>query len=81
MVQAQLEHVTKPQQDLLVALPKEHNYQAYGVGIRAGVFTQDPLYPDGHPKRIGQDSQIVNDDAFVLVKICFSVLKFCFTWS
>ncbi|KAK1660336.1 hypothetical protein QYE76_048495 [Lolium multiflorum] len=30
---------------------------AYEVTTRGGVSTQDPLYPEGHPKRIEQDSQ------------------------
>ena len=25
-------------------------------------MTQEPLYPEGHPKRIEQDSQRINDD-------------------
>ncbi|KAK1680100.1 hypothetical protein QYE76_040948 [Lolium multiflorum] len=31
--------------------------QVYEVTTRGGVSTQDPLYPEGHPKRIEQDSQ------------------------
>ena len=27
---------------------------------RGGRMTQEPLYPEGHPKRIGQDSQRTN---------------------
>ena len=30
---------------------------AYEVTTRGGVSTQDPLYPEGHPKRVEQDSQ------------------------
>ena len=30
---------------------------AYGIRTRSGIATQDPLYPEGHPKRIEQDSQ------------------------
>ena len=25
---------------------------AYGIRTRSGIATQDPLYPEGHPKRI-----------------------------
>ena len=35
---------------------KKHVYE---VTTRGGVSTQDPLYPEGHPKRIEQDSQCV----------------------
>ena len=30
---------------------------AYGIRTRSGIATQDPLYPEGHPKRIEQNSQ------------------------
>ena len=30
---------------------------------RGGRMTQEPLYPEGHPKRAEQDSQRVNSDA------------------
>ena len=33
------------------------------VMTRGGRMTQEPLYPEGHPKRIEQDSQRVNTDA------------------
>ena len=33
------------------------------VATRGGKVTQEPLYPEGHPKRIEQDSQRVNTDA------------------
>src|SRR4051812_15489906 len=29
---------------------------------RGGTHTQDPLYPEGHPKRIEQDSQVQEED-------------------
>ena len=29
------------------------------LATRSGALTQDPLYPEGHPKRIEQDSQLV----------------------
>ena len=63
MVQTQLEQVSRSQQDLLRDMSKHQNKHAYGVGTRGGKFTQDPLYPEGHPKRIEQDSQMVNDSA------------------
>ena len=53
----QLEQVSRSQQDLFRDMLKQHNKHAYGVGTRGGKFTQDPLYPEGHPKRIEQDSQ------------------------
>ena len=33
---------------------------AVRVATRGGKMTQEPLYPDGHPKRIEQDSQRAN---------------------
>lgn len=33
------------------------------VMTRGGTMTQDPLYPEGHPKRIEQNSQRINVDA------------------
>ena len=33
------------------------------VMTRGGRMTQEPLYPEGHQKRIEQDSQRVNTDA------------------
>src|SRR6266511_2710180 len=33
------------------------------VMTRGGKTTQEPLYPQGHPKRIEQDSQRINTDA------------------
>ncbi|KAK1643540.1 hypothetical protein QYE76_061345 [Lolium multiflorum] len=36
---------------------------AYEVTTRGGVSTQDPLYPEGHPKRIEQDSQRIEPSA------------------
>ena len=34
----------------------------YRVATRTGRMTQEPLYPEGHPKRIEQDSQRNNID-------------------
>src|SRR5215216_3708826 len=33
------------------------NKHSYGIRTRSGAATQDPLYPEGHPKRIKQDSR------------------------
>ena len=30
---------------------------------RGGKMTQEPLYPEGHPKRVEQDSWRINNDA------------------
>jgi hypothetical protein len=49
------------QKDLLVNASREK--QACEIRTRGGASTQDPLYPEGHPKRIEQDSQCaVGDD-------------------
>ena len=39
------------------------NDHAIRVMNRGGRMTQEPRYPEGHPKRIEQDSQRVNTDA------------------
>src|SRR3954462_3434021 len=57
MVQTQIDQLAKVQKDMLVnALGDKH---AYGIRTRSGIDTQDPLYPEVHPKRIEQDSQQV----------------------
>jgi hypothetical protein len=43
------------QKDLLVNASREK--QACEISTRVGASTQDPLYPEGHPKMIEQDSQ------------------------
>jgi hypothetical protein len=43
------------QKDLLVNASREKH--ACEISTRSGATTQDPLYPEGHPKRIEQDSQ------------------------
>ena len=57
MVQTQLEQISNVQIDLLANNAKKDNLQAYGIKTRGGTHNQDPLYPEGHPKRIEQDSQ------------------------
>ncbi|KAI4995992.1 hypothetical protein ZWY2020_040494 [Hordeum vulgare] len=54
-----VEQVLKAQNDLL----NELNDNAVRVVTRGGRMTQEPLYPEGHPKRIEQDSQGVSTDA------------------
>ena len=41
----------------------KNNDYAVRVATRTGKMTQEPLYPEGHPKRIDQDSQRNNIDA------------------
>jgi hypothetical protein len=48
------------QKDLLVNVAREK--QACEIRTRGGATTQDPLYPEGHPKRIEQDSQRTSSD-------------------
>jgi hypothetical protein len=48
------------QKDLLVNASREKH--ACEIHTRSGVSTQDPLYPEGHPKRIEQDSQHAIDN-------------------
>jgi hypothetical protein len=60
MVQTQIYQLTKVQKDLLVNATREK--QACEIRTRGGATTQDPLYPEGHPKRIKQDSQCTSRD-------------------
>ncbi|KAI5018631.1 hypothetical protein ZWY2020_043519 [Hordeum vulgare] len=53
-----VEQVLKSQNDLL----NELNDNAVRVVTRGGRMTQEPLYPEGHPKRVEQDSQGVSTD-------------------
>ena len=55
MVQTQLDQLAKVQKDMLVNA--SGNKHAYGIRTRSGMAPQDPLYLEGHPKRIEQDSQ------------------------
>ncbi|KAI4983838.1 hypothetical protein ZWY2020_025704 [Hordeum vulgare] len=59
MVTTQVEQVLKAQNDLL----NEFNDNSIKVVTRRGRMTQEPLYPEGHPKRTEQDSQGVSTDA------------------
>ena len=63
MVTTQVEQVLKAQNDLLNELNSKNNDYAVRVATRTGKMTQEPLYPEGHPKRIEQDSQRNNLEA------------------
>ena len=63
MVTTQVEQVLKAQNDLLNELNSKDNDNDVRVATRTGRMTQEPLYPEGHPKRIEQDSQRNNIDA------------------
>ena len=63
MVQTQLEQVAKSQRELLDEMNNNINDFAFRVETRGGKMTQEPLYPESHPKRIEQDSQRINIDA------------------
>jgi hypothetical protein len=60
MVQTQIDQLTKVQKDLLVNAARKK--QACEIRTRSGAATQDPLYPEGYPKRIEQDSQHTSSD-------------------
>ena len=62
MVTTQAEQVLKAQSDLLDELNNKYDF-AVRVATRTGKMTQEPLYPEGHPKRIEQDSRRNNLDA------------------
>ena len=55
MVTTQVEQVLKAQNDFLEELNNKNDF-AIRVATRTGKMTQEPLYPEGHPKRIEQDS-------------------------
>src|ERR1041385_5673783 len=59
--QTQLDQISNVQKDLLANNAKQ-DIQAFGIKTRGGTSTQDPLYPEGHPKRIKQDSQIQEEE-------------------
>ena len=63
MVATQAKQVLKAQNDLLNELNSKNNDFAVRVATRGGKVTQEPLYLEGHPKRIEQDSQRINTDA------------------
>ena len=63
MVRTQVEHVLKAQDDLLNELNSKNNDNVVRVMTRGGKMTHEPLYHEGHPKRIEQDSQRINIDA------------------
>src|SRR6266496_4610769 len=63
MVTPQVEQVLKAQNDLLNELNSKNNDNAARVMTKGGKMTQEPLYPEGHPKRVEQDSQRINTDA------------------
>src|SRR5512133_584340 len=57
MVTTQVEQVLKAQNDFLNELNGKKNDNHVRVMTRGGKMTQEPLYPEGQPKRIEQDSQ------------------------
>ncbi|KAI5019977.1 hypothetical protein ZWY2020_044865 [Hordeum vulgare] len=57
MITTQVEEV-QSSNDIL----NELNDNSVKVITRGGKMTQEPLYPEGHPKRIDQDSQGINAD-------------------
>ena len=63
MVTTQVEQILEAQNDLLNELNYKNNDNAVRVATRGGKMTQEPLYPEGHPNRIEQDSQRNNIDA------------------
>src|SRR3954462_4790107 len=62
MVQTQIEQISNVQKYLLANNAKQDNLQAYGIKTRGRTHTQDPLYPEGHPKRIEQDYQVQEEE-------------------
>src|SRR3954471_22341078 len=52
-------------QNDLFANNAKQDIRAYGIKTRGRTHTQDPLYHEGHPKRIEQDSQVQVEDEIV----------------
>ena len=52
MVTTQVEHVLKAHNDLLNELNSKNNDNVVRVMTRGGKMTHEPLYPEGHPKRV-----------------------------
>ena len=50
MVQTQLEQVAKSQRELLDEMNNNKHDFVVRVATRTGKMTQEPLYPQGHPK-------------------------------
>ena len=50
MVTTQVEQVLTAQDDLLNELNSKNNDNVVRVMTRGGKMTQEPLYPEGHPK-------------------------------
>ena len=56
MVATQVEQVLKAKDDLVHELNNKNNDNVVRVMTRGGKMTQEPLYHEGHPKRIEEDS-------------------------
>ena len=54
MVTTQVEQVLKAQDDLLNELNSKNNGNDVRVMTRGGKMTQEPLYPEGHPKELSR---------------------------
>ena len=52
MVTTQVEQVLKAQKEVLDEMNSKKNDYVVRVATRTGRMTQEPLYPEGHPKRI-----------------------------
>ena len=59
MVTTQVEQVLKAQDELLNELKNKNNDNVVRVMTRGGKMTQEPLYPEGHPKRVEQDRELI----------------------
>ena len=63
MVQTWFEQVSKSQGEFLSEMNNNMKDYVVRVATRGGKMTQEQLYPEGHPKRIEQDSQRINTNA------------------
>ena len=53
MIATQAEQVLEAQNELLAELNNKNDF-AVRVATRTGRMTQEPLYPEGHPKRMNK---------------------------
>ena len=68
MVQTQLEQVAKSQRELLDEMNNNINDFGVRVATRGGKMTQEPLYPEGHPKELNRTLKEISLMHLVLLK-------------
>lgn len=76
MVHTQLDQVAKSRNDLIAEINNNNmNDHVIRVMIRVGRMTEEPIYPEVHPKRIEHDSEKINDLGANFSVMPFSLYK------